>query len=244
MPILVLQHWPAGMPGRVGLTLRDHGFKLDLRTPHDQPGAVPADIDDLDGLIILGGPQNVTDIAQYPWMQQEAELIRAMHAAQRPVVGICLGAQLIAHALGGGGGAVGPRDKPALGFHPLGLTPAGQTDPVLAGILWTAPQFFSCGQEIKQLPPGATNLSGTPATPIQAFKAGLRTFGFLFHFECDRPMLEDLANAEPDFLARAGTSAADVLATIDRHYEPYARLSDRLCLNLATLVFRAPAART
>lgn len=240
MPIIVFQHWTPGVPGRVGLTFRDHGLKLDIRRPHATANAVPQDLDDVDGLLILGGPQNVTDIQQHPWMQQEAELIRKCHEAQRPVIGICLGAQLIAHALGG---VVSPREKPAIGFHPLGLNGAGQTEPMLAGIGWTSPQFFSCGQEVKQLPPGATLLSGTAATPVQAFKAGLRTFAFLFHPECDRPMLEQLARDSQEFLPAAGTTLADVLGSIDQHYEPYARLSDRLCVNLAMLLFRMVRAR-
>lgn len=234
MPIIVFQHWTTGRPGRIGLTFRDHGLKLDIRMPHAQAGAVPTDLDDVDGVVILGGPQNVTEIAQHPWMQQEAEFIRACHEAKLPVIGICLGAQLIAHALGG---VVMPREQPAIGFHPLGLNAAGQTEPMLAGIQWTSPQFFSCGQEVKQLPRGATLLSGTPATPVQAFKAGLRTFAFLFHFECDRPMLEELARESQEFMPAAGTTLADVLGSIDHHYEPYARLSDRLCVNLATLLF-------
>lgn len=234
MPIIVFQHWTTGRPGRIGLTFRDHGLKLDIRMPHAQAGAVPTDLDDVDGVVILGGPQNVTDIAQHPWMQREAEFIRACHDARLPVIGICLGAQLIAHALGG---VVMPREKPAIGFHPLGLNPAGQTEPMLAGIQWTSPQFFSCGQEVKQLPPGSVLLSGTPATPVQAFKAGLRTFAFLFHFECDRPMLEELARESQEFMSAAGTTLADVLGSIDHSYEPYARLSDRLCVNLATLLF-------
>jgi GMP synthase (glutamine-hydrolysing) len=235
MAIIVFQHWPEGMPGRLGQALRDNGFRLDIRTPHvpGRPG-VPADLDEVEGLVILGGPQNVTDIQQYPWMQAEAEMVRSMHAAQRPVVGICLGAQLIAHALGG---TVGPREKPALGFQPLGINPTGQVEPILAGVQWTSPQFFSCGQEVKTLPPGATLLSGTKTTPVQAFKAGLRTYAFLFHFECDRAMLEDLANAGPEALAAAGTTAADLRASIDRDYETYARLSNRLCTNLVELLF-------
>lgn len=238
MSILVLQHCATCGPGRLGMTLRDHGVRLDVRRPDqhevDTPRGLPGDLDGVDGLIILGGPQNVTDIAQYPWMQQEAAYIKRCHEATLPIVGICLGAQLIAHALGG---KVEARSKPQVGFDEVQITPAGQVEPVLGGIAWRHPQFFSCGQEIKQLPPGATLLAGSGATPVQAFKAGVRTFGFAYHFECDRPLLDALIGASTSMLSGAGVAEGYLAASIDQHYPTYARLSDRLSLNLATLCF-------
>jgi len=240
MSILVLQHCGVCGPGRLGMTLRDHGVRLDVRRPDmhdtDTPRGLPGDLDNVDGLIILGGPQNVTDIGTHPWMQQEAAYIKRAHDAGLPIVGICLGAQLIAHALGG---KVEARTKPLIGFDDVMLTPAGQVEPVLGGIAWRHPQFFSCGQEIKQLPPGTTLLAGSGATPVQAFKSGVRTFGFAYHFECDRPLLEALIGESASMLSGAGVTDGYLAASIDQHYATYARLSDRLCLNLATLCFPA-----
>ncbi|MBM4107706.1 MAG: type 1 glutamine amidotransferase [Phycisphaerae bacterium] len=238
MAIIVFQHWGTGRPGRVGHTLRDHGFKLDVRTPNlsEEEGGrpVPIDLESVQGVLVLGGPQNVTDADRYPWMRQELDYVRRAHALELPVIGICLGAQMIAHALGG---QVGQRERALVGFAECSLTPAGQTEPVLAGIRWRSPQLFCCGQEVKQLPPGAVTLAGNRATPVQAFRAGLRTFGFLFHFECDRPMLDDLLGEAPEMLAAAGVAAEAVRQQADTHYADYARLSDRLCVNLATLCF-------
>src|SRR5262245_9817091 len=186
--ILVLQHSDKGSPGRLGATLRDHGFKLDIRRP-DLGNALPPDLDDVEGIVILGGPQNVTDIDKYPWMQTEAAYLKLAHAAHLPVIGICLGAQLIAHALGG---KVTPREKPSIGFYPVNITVPGQTETIMAGIPWDHPQLFSCGQQVATAPPGATVLAGTKTTPIQAYKVGLRTYGFLYHFECDRAAVDDL----------------------------------------------------
>lgn len=238
MSIIVLQHFDLGGPGRLGMTLRDHGFKLDTRRPDLHPvgsaKGVPADLDNVHGLVIMGGPQNVTDIEKYPWMQAEAELIRKCHAADVPVIGICLGAQLIAHALGG---KVLPREKPSVGFEKMNLTIAGQTETLVSGIAWSSPQLFSCGQEVKEAPAGATVLASTATTKVAVFKVGMRTFASLAHFECDRPYVDSLMAVSQGDMAAAGTSASDVAAATHRFYADYARYSDRLCVNLVAYLF-------
>lgn len=238
MRIIVLQHHEVVGAGRLGATLRDHGFKLDVRMPHLHPVGsglgLPSDLDDVHGLVILGGAQNVTDIEKYPWMQAEAALIQRAHEVRMPIIGICLGAQLIAHALGG---QVAPREKPAVGFYEMDIAIPGQTEPLLGGIAWKSPQLLSCGQEIKQAPPGATVLASTKNTKVVMFKAGIRTFGSLAHFECDRELVDKLLAASRADMPGAGTTEGECRVQADQLYPTYGRLSDRLCVNLATLMF-------
>ncbi|CAG0968488.1 GMP synthase [glutamine-hydrolyzing] [Phycisphaerales bacterium] len=242
MSIIVFQHSDIGGPGRLGATLRDHGFRLDVRRPDlhgvGTTGGVPVDLDNVHGLIILGGPQNVTDLAKFPWMQAEVAMIKEAHARELPIIGICLGAQMIAHALGG---EVVPRDKPAVGFYPMLINTTGQVEPLLAGIAWDSPQLFTCGQEVKTLPQGATLLASNRNTRHVIFKTGLRTFASIAHFECDRPMVEALMASSKGMLPSAGITESEIKVQIDQLYSNYARLSDRLCVNLATLLF--PVAR-
>lgn len=238
MTILVLQHSEHGTPGRLGATLRDHGFRLDIRrgdvAPVGSAKGVPLDLDDIHGLILMGGPQNVTDLEKLPWMAAEMDLIRKAHARQLPVIGICLGAQMIAHALGG---TVAPREKPAVGLYDMEVTVPGQTDTLMAGVPWKSPQLFSCGQEVKTPPPGATVLCGSKQTKTIAYRVGLRTFGCLAHFECDRPMLDQLMAGSRGDMAGANTTESEVKVQADQWYQTYARVSDRLCVNLASQLF-------
>lgn len=236
MPILILQHGPSGTPGRLGTTLRDHGFNMDIRRLDLPPGplnrGVPLDLDDLRGIVILGGEQNVTDINRYPWMQAEAALIRKAHAAAIPIVGICLGAQLIAHALGG---QVGPKDQPDCGFRMMDVTIAGQTETMMAGVPWRSPQLFFCGQEVKTAAPGTMVLASSETTKIAAYKIGLRTYGFLNHFECDHVMAADFGATA---CGTGGTGGRQSIGEqIAANYATYARVSERLCKNIADYLF-------
>lgn len=243
MSIIILQHsdTPTGGAGRLATTLRDNGFPLDWRRAdlqHPLTG-VPADLDNVHGLLVLGGPQMVTDVDKLPWLAAEVQFILAAHNAQLPIIGVCLGAQLIAHALGG---KVDWKEKPALGFHTLSLNPLGQTDVLFSGIQWQHPQFFSCSQEVKQLPPAAITLASAASadgnlTANAAFRVGLRTIGFQYHPECDRPQLDALVASSGDALTKAGANPADIARQIDAGYDTYARMGDRLALNLVTYLF-------
>lgn len=230
MSIIVFQHGASVGPGRLGLTLRDHGFKLDIRrldlpqtrtNPH-----VPADFESVEGIVVMGGEMNVTDIARFPWMAAEVEYIKEAHRRQLPLIGVCLGHQLIAHALGG---TVAPAATPEHGFVPVRIEVPGQTEIMLAGIPWQVPQLQSHNQEVTALPPGATVLASSATCKVQAFRAGLRTIGFQYHFECDR---ESAA-------AIVGNSVPDLAAQLDAHYPMFARVADRLSVNLATYLFPA-----
>lgn len=240
MSIIIFQHSDIGGPGRLGACLRDHGFRLDIRRPDLHPSdplkGVPADLDNVHGLIILGGPMMVSDIDKTPWLQAESALLKQAHEARIPVIGICLGAQLIAHTLGG---KVDWKEKPAIGMAPVSINTTGQTDTLLAGIAWSHPQFFSCSQEVKQLPPGAMLLASAPGTTNAVFKVGLRTVAFQYHFECDQPMLQALSTECCGGGAgeKACVTPADLAGQIERDYANYARLSDRQCVNLATYLF-------
>lgn len=222
---IVLQDGPHLGPGRLGLTLRDQGFRLDQRRI-DLLGerAIPTDMDGAQGLIILGSPAEPT--ADLPWIARTLDLIRLAHEAEMPVIGVCMGHQLIARALGG---TVEKLAKASLGFEPVSLTVPGQTETLLAGIPWSVPMFQSHQFHVAKAPPGATVLARSATTPVECFKAGIRTYGFQFHFEFDRPgITRHVASLGP------GLSLDNLEAQLDRDYARFARASDRLCVNVAS----------
>lgn len=237
MAILIFQHSDLSTPGRLGLTLRDHGLSTRIVRP-DRGEPIPPDLDNVDGIVSLGGPQNMdehkAEPGRWPWIEHEMRLMREAHARQMPLVGLCLGSQMMAVALGG---EVQPMPAPEMGFHEWTILPAGQTDTVLSGIAWSSPTFQVHGREVAKLPPGAALLGSTKACKAQAWRAGMRSYGFQFHFECDRASIDRFAEADKDDFRRAGLGVDDVKRQADKHYAAYARLADRLCLNIAQYLF-------
>ena len=205
---------------------------------------MPSDLDDLDGVVSLGGAYNAYreagDAAEAPaWLGPEKDLLKQAHDAGLPVLGVCLGAQLLAEALGGEVGPLDPEHAPEVGFHRVSSTFFGSTDPLLAGLPWASFPFHLHGQQVTKAPPGGTPipLQGSKATKVQCFKSGLSSYGFQYHFEWTRSMIVDVLDANRPGLEAAGVDLAAVKATFDEH-EPMSRhLGDRLCRNLAKLLF-------
>ncbi len=235
MALIVLEHHPLETAGRLGTVLNEHGHRQLIVQLHDGD-AVPPDLDDVDGVISLGGPMNLADVDQYDWMQPEIDLIRAAHQAKLPVLGICLGAQLVAQAMGG---EVGPMESPEVGFYKLTSTFFGTTDPIHLGFPWDSMMFHAHAQQVTKAPPGGTPipLSGTQACKCQAFRVGLNTYGFQYHFEWTRRMIQLLVQDDPDFYGSGEHEPDALIRSLDQHYEMYRHLGDRLCQNLATLMF-------
>ncbi len=228
--IIVLQDGQHLGPGRLGVTLRDHGFKIDYRRiDRDGEAAVPADMDNAQGLVVLGSPKS--PLGDEPWITRTLDLIRQAHEAKMPVIGLCMGHQLIARALGG---EVEKLPEMALGFEPVELTVPGQTETMLAGMPWKLPMFQSHEHHVSKAPPGATVLAKSATTPVECFKVGIRTYGFQYHFEFDRPGITRHVSVLKRVMGEVPRTLEEIEAQLDEHYAMFARASDRLCVNIAS----------
>lgn len=225
MSIIILQHHAQYGAGRLAMTLRDHGFKLaTLRADQDQP--MPATLDGIEGVITLGGTQQISE--GHAFIAREQSFLRMAHEAALPIFGIGLGAQLIATALGG---TTSMMEHPEAGFVTIDIPPAAHTEPILAGIPWRTAQFMRHAAQIDTLPPGAMLLGSSKRCKNQAFRVGLRTFGFQHHPECDRTMIDAIIGDAKTMLHASGVTTEEFARDTEQHYDNYRRVGDRLLLN-------------
>lgn len=173
------------------------------------PSELPAP-DASDGVVVTGAYASVTERA--PWMDALGEwLLDASRSA--PVLGICFGHQLLAHALGGRVER-NPRG-PEAGTREVELTPAGRSDPLLAGLPPRLAVQELHEDHVAALPPGASLLASNAHAPVQAFAAGPRVRGVQFHPEFTPPRVRDICDEERAWLERAGPDAhRDAIASL------------------------------
>jgi GMP synthase (glutamine-hydrolysing) len=232
--IIVFEHSPSTGALRLGAALRDYGHRVRCVSLHGgEP--VPADLDDVDGVVSAGGRQSPLD--DEPWMDAELDYLRQANEAGLPVVGICLGNQLLARALGG---AVGPLDAGIeLGWQDVRLTPAGAEDPLHAGLPWNALQFHWHRFEVSKPPDGARVLARSERCGVQTWALGLRTYGFQYHPEVYPETIETWAREDPQAFDEAGITPDLLRSQTTELYRPVARLRDRLFESMALRLFPA-----
>jgi len=190
----VLQHIECEPPGAYEDVLHEQGWEL-VRVELDEGDALP-DPDAFDAVIAMGGPMSVNDDDALPWLREEKECISAAVRAGTPFFGACLGAQLLASALGA---AVYPGPAPEIGLLPVRLTEAARSDPVFADLPEELLTFQWHGDTF-DLPTGATLLAGSPAYANQAFRYGRHAYGVQFHLEVSPELAREWADV-PEYAA-------------------------------------------
>lgn len=184
-PVLVIQHSDFGHAAVLGRALECQGIPIEIRHPHR--GDLYPEIDEISGVVSMGGPMNVQDGAEHAWIRDEIGLLRRAVAEELPVVGVCLGGQLLASALGA---KVYPNPKPEIGWFPVRLAPAGKSDRIL-GAAGPEPLVYQWHNQTFELPDGAELLATSAACPRQAFRLGEKVYGFQFHPEADQQLVDE-----------------------------------------------------
>lgn len=241
--LLVFQHVPHEILGTFDPLLRAAGFRIRYvnfgRTPEAQP-----DIDRYDGLIALGGPMCVDQADRYPHLKTEIAAIGEAIERGMPLLGICLGAQLIAAALGA---RVHKNPVKEIGWYPLQPTAAAANDPLFRHFN-DREIIFQWHGDTFDIPRGAVQLARSADCENQAFRYGDRTYGLQFHLEVDTALIDrwlttpahqrELEPLAPDI------TAADIRAATPRHIARSTELGDQLFGDFITLFSTRQRRRT
>jgi GMP synthase-like glutamine amidotransferase len=196
MRVAIVENTRITHHGQVGVALHEAAALIDLYKPWSgQP--LPQTVD-ADALVVFGGEQSARDDHTHPYLPNLARLMADYTAMDRPVLGICLGSQILARAYGADN-RLGT--APEFGWVDVSLTEAGRADPVLGQLPQTFP-IFQWHSDTFTLPDGAVHLAHSPTAAHQAFRIGRATYGTQFHFEASRSVVRDWSNTFPDAIER------------------------------------------
>ena len=168
---------------------------------------------DFGALVLLGGAQAAYETDKYSYLLGEMQLCRDFVDLERPVLGLCLGAQLLARAIGG---EVLPNTQKEIGWEDVELSTTAAADPLLVGLPSRFPVFHFHGDYFPP-PPGCDNLASSALTACQLYRYRRGVYGFQFHVEIDRALLTVMCRNNADYMQANGYDADSVIASSDAY---------------------------
>ena len=208
MRVAIVENTSITHHGQVGVALHEAAAVIDLWKPWSGQ-ALPA-APDADALIVFGGEQAATDDHTHPYLPDLARLMAAYTQADKPVLGICLGGQLLARAYGAENHL---GTAPEFGWVDVTLTDEGRADPVLSQVPQTFP-IFQWHTDTFTLPEGAVHLAQSSTARHQAFRLGRATYGTQFHFEASRAVVADWYRRFPDRMEESSPGWSEAFPTL------------------------------
>jgi len=226
-----LQHHPNETLGTIEDVLRGHQIGFDyIQSYAGEP--VPQDMGNQAGLIVMGGPMGVYEQDAYPFLGKEMRLIESALKLGRPVLGVCLGSQLLAAALGA---EVKKGGKKELGWHVVTLAGDAAADPLFTIVPSTFWPFHWHG-DVFSLPGRAVSLASSKSTLCQAFRYEANAYGILFHLEVTREQISRMLADFADELREAGGTATDIAEQTPRHLPALQEIAGRVLSRWASLL--------
>jgi len=187
MKFLVFRHVPHEHLGTIEKILEKAGIGHEYVDLFHGAGP-PLTLEGYSGLVVMGGPMSVNETDRYPFLTLEEQLVQEALEKGLPVLGICLGAQLLAKALGA---RVRPNPRKEIGWYPLHLTQEGRRGDPLFRSFGPEEMVFQWHGETFNLPRGAVHLASSPLCANQAFRYGRTAYGLQFHLEVTKQMIEE-----------------------------------------------------
>lgn len=216
---LVLQHESAEGPGTIAEEIQSAGHKVRLiRIDHKEK--VPTDPAPYAGLVVMGGAMGVADQEKLPHLKEEIVLLSKAVKADHPILGICLGAQLLAAAAGA---EVSAGEK-EIGWVPVHKRPDACKDPVLRRLPENFPALMWHGDHFS-LPQGAVHLLSTQKCPCAGFRIGKKAYGLVPHLEMTAAMIDEMVAGSRKELAAAQVEPAQILEDTSEFAEPTEELA-------------------